>query len=231
MVLGATEWLGDEHIHAGYTRLAADLMRSSRTLAAQTSFVAPAVVQVLINAEAEYMQDTLRSLYVNDRGQEQRFLFLPVNNANSANAGTHWSLLFVDRQHPGGGANAVHYDSLTGSGNVVIARNLVRKLELENTRYQEGQMAQQGNGYDCGVLVLDATRELVTRLLNGEPESLDLRSVVADRTALLAGSGPDEIAALMPRRPRQSSAAWADALKAAHPDLSAADAAIIVGAT
>ncbi|MGO7998455.1 hypothetical protein ACC734_39970, partial [Rhizobium ruizarguesonis] len=64
-------------------------------MAAQTSFVAPAVVQVLINAEAEYMQDTLRSLYVNDRGQEQRFLFLPVNNANSANAGTHWSLLFV----------------------------------------------------------------------------------------------------------------------------------------
>ncbi|MGO7740942.1 hypothetical protein ACC733_36790, partial [Rhizobium johnstonii] len=41
----------------------------------------------------------------------------------------------------------------------------------------------------------------------------------------------DEIAALMPRRPRQSKAAWADALKAAHPDLSAADAAIIVGAT
>ncbi|MGO7778117.1 hypothetical protein ACC741_36705, partial [Rhizobium johnstonii] len=41
----------------------------------------------------------------------------------------------------------------------------------------------------------------------------------------------DEIAALMPQQPRQSKAAWADALKAAHPDLSAADAAIIVGAT
>ncbi|MGO7844994.1 hypothetical protein ACC776_36125 [Rhizobium johnstonii] len=40
----------------------------------------------------------------------------------------------------------------------------------------------------------------------------------------------DEIAALMPQRPRQSKAAWADALKAARPDLSAADAAIIVGA-
>ncbi|MGO7565803.1 hypothetical protein ACC754_44065, partial [Rhizobium johnstonii] len=41
----------------------------------------------------------------------------------------------------------------------------------------------------------------------------------------------DEIAALMPRRPRQSKAVWADALKAARPDLSADDAAIIVGAT
>ncbi|MGO7564915.1 hypothetical protein ACC754_36900, partial [Rhizobium johnstonii] len=42
MVLGATEWLGDEHIHAGYTRLAADLEEIDPTLAAQTSFVAPA---------------------------------------------------------------------------------------------------------------------------------------------------------------------------------------------
>ncbi|MGO8388956.1 hypothetical protein ACC853_38140, partial [Rhizobium johnstonii] len=41
----------------------------------------------------------------------------------------------------------------------------------------------------------------------------------------------DEIAALMPRRPEQSKAVWADALKAARPDLSADDAAIIVGAT
>ncbi|MGO7565992.1 hypothetical protein ACC754_45360, partial [Rhizobium johnstonii] len=32
----------------------------------------------------------------------------------------------------------------------------------------------------------------------------------------------DEIAALTPQQPRQSKAAWADALKAAHPDLSAA---------
>ncbi|WP_245344881.1 hypothetical protein [Rhizobium sp. TAL182] len=40
----------------------------------------------------------------------------------------------------------------------------------------------------------------------------------------------DEIAAVTPRLPGQSKGAWADALKAAHPDLSAADAAIIVNA-
>ncbi|MCJ9697643.1 hypothetical protein MOV76_39595, partial [Rhizobium sp. PRIMUS64] len=39
----------------------------------------------------------------------------------------------------------------------------------------------------------------------------------------------DEIARQTPRLPGQSKGAWADALKAAHPDLSAADAAIIVG--
>ncbi|WP_240539715.1 hypothetical protein [Rhizobium sp. CCGE 510] len=40
----------------------------------------------------------------------------------------------------------------------------------------------------------------------------------------------DEIKAAIPQLPGQSKGAWADALKAAHPDLSAADAAIIVGA-
>ncbi|EJZ16552.1 hypothetical protein RCCGEPOP_35410, partial [Rhizobium sp. Pop5] len=40
----------------------------------------------------------------------------------------------------------------------------------------------------------------------------------------------DEIARQTPRQSRQSKGAWADALKAAHPDLSAADAATIVGA-
>ncbi|MDH6276316.1 uncharacterized protein YdbL (DUF1318 family), partial [Rhizobium leguminosarum] len=40
----------------------------------------------------------------------------------------------------------------------------------------------------------------------------------------------DEIAAVTPQLPGQSKGAWADALKAAHPDLSAADAATIVGA-
>ncbi len=41
----------------------------------------------------------------------------------------------------------------------------------------------------------------------------------------------DEIARQTPQLPGQSKGAWADALKAAHPDLSAADAAIIVGAS
>ncbi|TIL47329.1 MAG: hypothetical protein E5Y73_34455, partial [Mesorhizobium sp.] len=272
MALGPTEWLGDEHIHADYNRLARDMRQTYPEFAAQTSFVPPAVVHMLVNAEADNLQDTLRGLYVNDPGQEPRFLFLPVNNANSATAGTHWSLLFVDRKHPQG-QQAVHYNSLTGSGQGVIARNLARKLG-EETWYQEGQMAPQGNGYDCGVSVLEATRELVSRLANSQPPegaSLDLRSVVADRTALLARhgarpaivleqrdtasnlkpkrgknfgelardedieldpsdekmeGGPDlaAIAAATPRQPRQSNAAWADALKAAHSDLSAADA-------
>ncbi|RFB86586.1 hypothetical protein B5K11_28545 [Rhizobium leguminosarum bv. trifolii] len=58
---------------------------------------------------------------------------------------------------------------------------------------------------------------------------------IARRTAFRTVSAQDqarldEIARQTPRQSRQSKGAWADALKAAHPDLSAADAAIIVGA-
>jgi len=46
-------------------------------------------------------------------------------------------------------------------------------------------MAQQQNGYDCGVFVLDATRTLVRRLAEGQqPEQLRLDNIVADRQAL-----------------------------------------------
>ncbi|WP_245293069.1 MULTISPECIES: hypothetical protein [Rhizobium] len=63
-----------------------------------------------------------------------------------------------------------------------------------------------------------------------------VRRDIAVRTAFQTVSAQDqarldEIARQTPQLPGQSNAAWADALKAAHPDLSAADAAIIVGAS
>ncbi|MCH4561296.1 Ulp1 family isopeptidase [Mesorhizobium jarvisii] len=248
--LGPTAWLYDEHIHADYNRLALDLSQTDPGFAAQTRFVPPAVVHMLLHTEGEVLQDTLRGLYVTDAGQEARFLFLPVNNANGANDdGTHWSLLFVDRSPEG--QQAIHYNSLTDPAQDLIACNLARKLG-EEIRYQQGLMAPQDNGYDCGVLVLEATRELATRLANSQPPeaaSLDLRSVLADRSALRArhgaqpaiafpsdekmDEGPDlaKIAEATPRLPGQRKVVWADALKAADADLGAADAALIVRAT
>jgi hypothetical protein len=63
-----------------------------------------------------------------------------------------------------------------------------------------------------------------------------VRRDIAVRTAFQTVSAQDqarldEIARQTPQLPGQSKGAWADALKAAHPDLSAADAAIIVGAS
>ncbi|UVK49061.1 hypothetical protein BPNPMPFG_006744 (plasmid) [Mesorhizobium sp. AR07] len=247
-VAGATDWLGDEHIKTDYDCLAKELRQTYPRLAAQTRFVSPAVVAALRSLEGEPLQTELGGLNLNDAGQVARFLFLPVSNANGVSAGTHWSLLFVDRRHPQG-PRAYHYDSKKSSAQLENAHRLARKF---GATAREGEMAQQSNGYDCGVFVLEATHELVTRLANSQPPegaSLDHRSVVADRTALLARHGArpaiafpsdekmddgpdlDAIAAATPRQPGQSKGAWADALKAAHPDLSAADAAIIVRAT
>ncbi|UGX89921.1 C48 family peptidase (plasmid) [Bradyrhizobium barranii subsp. barranii] len=48
-------------------------------------------------------------------------------------------------------------------------------------------MAQQQNTYDCGVFVVDGTRELVRQLSQGrEPDLLNLSNVVANRQALQA---------------------------------------------
>ncbi len=68
-------------------------------------------------------------------------------------------------------------------------------------------MAQQANGYDCGVSVLAATRELATRLVNGQaPEAgtLQLGDVVADRPALQVRLGGNPLLTKTMRRTRNS---------------------------
>ncbi len=190
LALGATEWLGDEHIKADYERLAKELRQIYPRFAAQTHFVPPAVVQMLRFASAEDLKEALPGVYDTAAGQKTRFLFLPVNNGQPGEAeGTHWSLLFIDRGHPQG-PQALHYDSLKDSAQLSIAGQLARQLGAAG--YREGHVAPQRNGYDCGVAVLAATRELVTRLTNKEPPesaSLDLRNVVTDRAALMARHG------------------------------------------
>ncbi|MBM2716346.1 hypothetical protein JQK88_35505, partial [Mesorhizobium caraganae] len=56
MALGATEWLGDEHIQADYDRLAHELRQTYPRFAAQTRFVSPAVVHFLRLAEPAPLQ-------------------------------------------------------------------------------------------------------------------------------------------------------------------------------
>ncbi|MBM2715381.1 hypothetical protein JQK88_30090 [Mesorhizobium caraganae] len=45
-------------------------------------------------------------------------------------------------------------------------------------------MAQQQNGYDCGLFVLDGTRELTRRLAEQSRPRLNLENLVTDRRAL-----------------------------------------------
>ncbi|MCC8943270.1 hypothetical protein H8A97_43785, partial [Bradyrhizobium sp. Arg62] len=108
------------------------------------------------------------------------FLFLPMNDADRLDQrGSHWSLLFVDRrnrQRP----VAYHYDS-SRDYNDGRAAKLATRLSLS---MKPAEMAQQQNSYDCGVFVLDGTRELVRRLATGQPDLLNLKNLRVSRRAL-----------------------------------------------
>ncbi|UWU19423.1 C48 family peptidase (plasmid) [Rhizobium sullae] len=181
-VLGATQWLSDVHIQRDYRLLEQDLQEAQPALAARTRLVDASLSHLLRTHDVD-VQSTLLSIYhQNDAPAD--FVFLPVNDGTLG--GTHWSLLLVDRRDPER-AVAYHYDSFQPNGqpyNDAPARLLA--IRLDALLLQTPDMARQNNGVDCGVFVLDGTRELVHRLANEERPylQLDLDYLVADRQAL-----------------------------------------------
>ncbi|MFK4532013.1 hypothetical protein ABIA00_000196 [Bradyrhizobium ottawaense] len=179
--LGREEWLGDEHILADFTHLQHELERDNPILAGRTRFVDPLIAHQLREGAHNDMRGALqRVLYDRYGNDTAEFLFLPVNDASGTNRGTHWSLLLVDRrdrQRP----VAYHYDSL-GGHNDNVAAMLATRL---NASQYAASIGQQRNGYDCGVFVVDGTRELVRRLAEEWQSNLwNLDNVVADRGEL-----------------------------------------------
>ncbi|WP_245331192.1 Ulp1 family isopeptidase [Mesorhizobium sophorae] len=183
-VLGAREWLGDDHIQRDYEFVAQELRGTNPDLAARTRFVDP-LIAFQLNHGAD--SDALRAFHriVHDRNGNDTAdcLFLLVNNASAIREGDHWSLLLVDRRNQERPV-AYHYDSLRPLHHT-IATELAERLGASSL--QPMGMARQRNSFDCGVFVLDATRELARRLAQ-EPrprrESLHLDNLVADRRAL-----------------------------------------------
>ncbi|WP_323931323.1 Ulp1 family isopeptidase [Bradyrhizobium diazoefficiens] len=183
LVLEDTEWLGDEHILRDYQLQELDLQRSDSDLAARTRFVDPLeALRLRLGAESDVLRVFHRIVHDRRDNDTADFLLLPVNDASATDRGRHWSLLFVDRsnrQRP----VAYHYDSY-GRYNETHARQLAERLNLA---LQPAGMAQQQNTCDCGVFVVDGTRELVRQLAQGrEPDQLNLSNVVANRQALQA---------------------------------------------
>ncbi|WP_224741419.1 Ulp1 family isopeptidase [Bradyrhizobium sp. 2S1] len=185
LVLEDTEWLGDEHIDRDYRLQELDLRRNHPDLAARTRFVNPLIVLNYLRSNDDGVVLTeFQRIVGDDNGNDTAdFLFLPVINANPEDPnslGNHWSLLFVDRRDRGRPV-AYHYDSYGGLNNK-DADHLAGRLHL---RLERAGMAQQRNGYDCGVFVVDGTRALVRQLEQGrEPDLLNLSNVVANRQAL-----------------------------------------------
>ncbi|WP_246232041.1 shikimate kinase [Sinorhizobium alkalisoli] len=182
-VLGTTEWLSDAHIQRDYDFLEQQLQGIDPTLAASIRLVDPSVSHLLRHMELQHARGMLQSIY-NRNAAPADFLFLPVNNGTLDGRGTHWSLLLVDRRDPKRQV-AYHYDSLQHRRyNDEAATQLAERLDAT---LAPARMAAQPNDYDCGVFVVDGTRALVKRLVDGERpnhEPLHLDTLIADRQAL-----------------------------------------------
>ncbi|MEY9463341.1 Ulp1 family isopeptidase [Bradyrhizobium ottawaense] len=183
-VLGPTQWLGDKHIQWDYQLLAQELQQNNPDLAARTRFVDPLIAQMLRSPSKEVAERALGWV----RHDTADFLFLPVSDASATDRhqrGSHWSLLLVDRRDRGRPV-AYHYDSTQGY-NDRPAAEIARRLDAY---VQQAPIRQQQNGYDCGVFVVDGTRELVRRLAARRPD-LNLNSLVISRQALRDRLGAD----------------------------------------
>ncbi|WP_342723517.1 Ulp1 family isopeptidase [Bradyrhizobium sp. B097] len=187
--LDPTDWLRDEHIQADYELLGQELQNTNPDLAARTRFVDPLVAHYHLRLGTESVaRPAFQHIVRNRNGDDTAdFLFLPVNDASATDPnlrGGHWSLLLVDRrarQSP----VAYHYDS-SGTFHSALAAQLAERL---GANLLPVSMAQQQNGYDCGVFVVDGTRALVRRIAQGQRQRatviLDLNDLVVDRQALL----------------------------------------------
>ncbi|WP_457813077.1 Ulp1 family isopeptidase (plasmid) [Sinorhizobium meliloti] len=184
--LGDRDWLYDPHIERDFDRLRGELQRNHPDLAARTTLVVPAVVQLL-------QTDPLRAFQYMVRGQPGTaqegaedaadFVFIPVTDAQGGDPnqrGTHWSLLLLDRRNRNSPI-AYHYDS-AGDYNAAAAERVARGVGARVIRMG---MAQQQNNYDCGVFLLEAARALIGQLTRGQ-RPRDLDNLVADRRALQA---------------------------------------------
>lgn len=180
LVLGAEEWLGDEHITADYALLEQELHRANPGLVAQIRIVPPAPVQLLrLARNRNDVEETLGGSSGTTMVTRRIICCCRLTMAKLARRapiGPCCSSIAAP-----GRILAYHYDS-DGNRNRAAAEELAARLDA---RLTIADMAQQQNGYDCGVFVLDATRALVRRLAEGEqPEQLRLSNIGADRQAL-----------------------------------------------
>lgn len=189
-VLGAGEWLGDQHIQRDYELLSQELRQSNPNLAARTLFVDPLIAFQVGHGTHGDALDAFHRI-VNDRNGNDTadFLFLPVSDASATNLrarGSHWSLLLVDRRDRDRPV-AYHYDSAKAYYDSAKAYNATPAAKLAarvGADLRDAPMRQQGNGYDCGVFVVDGTRALVRRLAGRRHADLSLLYLVVDRQAL-----------------------------------------------
>jgi Ulp1 family protease len=188
----ALEFIEDEH----------------REKAEEVLLVQPCTVALCFQLAPDELSEALESLRLSSR----RIVCLPINDgAESLQAprsgdkarGKHWSLLAFDRGgEMGSSADVsspcfVHFDSMPGSRNEGVAREVAEKFwpvfcdsdSLVMPRFERGICSPQINGFDCGVHTLLVARHIAER---SKAVAVDLRDVTkpteaeAERRRLLA---------------------------------------------
>lgn len=164
--LGPTEWLHDDH----FTFVVTEILRPPRHVWVAT----PAQVALLQSgqdvADPQGPRDgCLRDLW--DAGHVQALL-LPINSdpdaGRRADAGLHWSLMWV-RRAPGGDVCAQVHDSLTGvPGCTVVASQWLLRQLSQSRHWRAAPRCPdlrphglQRDGYQCGVFCLLLMHQLL----------------------------------------------------------------------
>ncbi|ORZ26198.1 hypothetical protein BCR42DRAFT_401774 [Absidia repens] len=108
---------------------------------------------------------------------KRRFIFIPINNGTpeTANNGTHWSLLVYSRPTN----RFYHYDSLH-STNIKEAKLTAKRMTaLLGTRkspdFKSSSAPQQENGADCGLMVVGIMDCLIKQALASSSNSKALK--------------------------------------------------------
>ena len=184
-LLEGSHWLNDRIIGFYFEYLFEKEFNSSDKLV----FISPEVCQFLKMSCKEELGIFLEPLNLDTKD----LIVLAVNNNDSERSGgSHWSLLMFSKQ----AGEFFHFDSSSGMNSDParkLASNthsyLMSKLQFEerySMRFKEVSVAQQTNGYDCGVHVLNnakgATRHM---LIYGSDSGMDkLSDKLVNRTYL-----------------------------------------------
>ena len=200
-----TEWLNDACIHFALTDLqvAHDTTNSAscsgNSLGGTTLFLDPAVVAFLMHQCQD--EDDFQDFVAGCRNFDNvHRLVVPINDSLTADhwaipgAGTHWTLLFMERYHDknnnnngiGCAAAAYHMDSVKGSGNLSVAQAVADKImkasagafgsSLDVVVHDCQGVPTQCNGYDCGVHVI-AAAQTIAEMIGTCPNDSDRNSV------------------------------------------------------
>lgn len=121
--------------------------RSVSNLKSRTIFIGPSVTQLIrFGDQSDVLKQLNEVSFMNSN-----FSFFCINNSISfskADAGSHWSLLFLDHASK----KAFHFDSLV-KRNHCFALDVLKKLNFTSNLI-DVDCCKQNNSYECGINVL-----------------------------------------------------------------------------